>query len=101
MKIKAGDNVVVIAGKDKNKTGKVLRVLPKAGRLVVEGLNKATKHVRKTKERAGQKIEFEAPMDASNVMIIDPKTKKRARIGYTFEKDGTKKRVTKQAKTTL
>ena len=79
----------------------MLRVLPKAGRLVVEGLNKATKHVRKTKERAGQKIEFEAPMDASNVMIIDPKTKKRARIGYTFEKTALKKRVTKQAKTTL
>ena len=74
MKIKTGDNVIVIAGKDRNKTGKVLRVVNKSGRVVVEGINKVVRHMKKTKQRAGQMVTFEAPLHASDVMLLDPTT---------------------------
>lgn len=94
MKIKIGDNVMVIAGKNKKQTGTVKKVLVKTGRVVIDGINKVTRHVRKTKQGAGQKVVFEAPIHASNVMVIDPKTKKPSRISYKTE--GNKKvRVTK------
>lgn len=79
--------VVVITGKNKNKTGKIVKILPKQNRVVVEGLNKVTRHVKKTREKQGQKIEFEAPMHLSNVMLIEPESKKRTRVGYKVEKD--------------
>lgn len=101
MKIKTGDIVVVIAGKERNKTGKVMRVLKKTDRVVVEGLNKVVRHMRKTKTQAGQKVSFEAPMHASNVMMIDPKTKKATRIGYKVNKEGKKERIAKKSNTVL
>jgi len=101
MKIKTGDTVVVIAGKHKNKTGKVMRVLPKTDRIVVESVNTVTRHVKKTKERAGQKVTFEAPFQASNVMLVDPKTKKPTRIGYQVDSKGKKTRIAKKSKTVL
>lgn len=101
MKIKKGDQVVVITGKDRNKTGKVMRILKKSGRVVVEGVNKVTRHMRKTKTHAGQKVVFEAPLNASNVMLLDPKTKKASRVGYQVNKDGKKERVAKKSKTIL
>lgn len=94
MKIKQGDNVMVIAGKNKKQTGIVKEVLAKSNRVIIDGVNKVTRHVRKTKQGAGQKVTFEASIHASNVMIIDPKTKKPSRIAYKIE--GNKKvRVTK------
>lgn len=101
MKIKVNDLVVVIAGKDRNKTGKVLRVLEKANRVVVEGVNKAVRHMRKTKTQKGQRVEFNAPLSASNVMVLDPKTKKATRIGYNITKDGKKERIAKKSKTVI
>lgn len=101
MKIRIGDNVVVIAGKNKGKTGKVMRVLPKTERVVIEGINKVKRHVRKNKERAGQIIEFEAPLHVSNVMLVDPKTKKRSRIGYTIDSNKKKVRTSKNSQSTL
>lgn len=101
MKIKTGDNVVVIAGKDRNKTGKVMRVLEKSGRVVVEGLNTVTRHMKKTAQKKGQKVSFEAPLNASNVMLIDPKTKKATRIGYRVSKDGKKERIAKNSNTVI
>lgn len=101
MKIKTGDMVVVIAGKERNKTGKVMRVLKKTDRVVVEGLNKVVRHMRKTKSQAGQKVAFEAPLHASNVMVLDPKTKKATRIGYKVNKDGKKERIAKKSNTVL
>lgn len=89
MKIKTGDTVVVIAGKNRNKTGRVMKIDLKSLRVTVEGVNKVTRHHRKTKQGAGQKIEFEAPIHISNVMVIDPKTKKGTRVGYKM--DGKKK----------
>ena len=72
MKIKKGDNVIVIAGKDNGKTGKVIKAFPKENRVVVEGINKIKKHQRPTKSGAkGQVIEKPMPMNVSNVMIIE------------------------------
>lgn len=101
MKIKKGDMVVVIAGKDRNKTGKVIEILKKNDRVVVEGVNKVVRHVRKTKTRAGQKVTFEAPIHMSNVMVVDPKTKKGTRVGYRMAKDGKKERIAKKSNTVL
>lgn len=101
MKIKVNDQVVVIAGKDRNKTGKVLRVLEKSNRVVVEGVNVAIKHTRKTRGQKGQRVEFNASLSASNVMVLDPKTKKATRIGYRVTKDGKKERIAKKSKTVI
>lgn len=101
MKIKVNDQIIVIAGKDRNKTGKVLRVLQKSNRVVVEGVNKAVRHMRKSRTQKGQKVEFNAPIHASNVMLIDPKTKKGTRVGYNITKDGKKERITKKSKTVI
>ena len=96
MKIRTGDMVVIITGKDKGKTGKILRVLPLKTRVVVEGANMRTRHIPKNPQRAGQKIRYEASIHASNVMLIDPKTKKRTRIGFVIE-DGVKKRIARRS----
>ena len=96
MKIHTGDTIVVITGKDKGKTGSVLRILAAKNRLVVGGVNMRTKHVRATPQRAGQKIRYEASIHASNVMIVDPKSKKRTRIGYVCDEKG-KKRIAKRS----
>lgn len=86
MKIKTGDNVLVIAGKDRGKSGKIIRVDKKDNRVVVEKLNMRVKHVKKTKTSKGQKISFEAAMNASNVMILCPHCSKPARVGYLIDK---------------
>lgn len=97
MKIRTGDTVVVISGKDKGKTGSVLRVLPNKGRVVVADINLRTKHVKATAQQAGQKITYEASIDASNVMLLDPKTKKRTRIAYRKNEKGFKERIAKKS----
>ncbi len=82
MKIKKGDNIIVISGKDKGKTGKITKSLPKEGRIVVEGVNVRKVHERPKKSgQKGQIVERSMPIDASNVMIADPKTNKPSRIG--------------------
>lgn len=101
MKIKVNDQVVVISGKDRNKTGKVLKVLEKSNRVVVEGVNTSVRHMKKTRTQKGQKVEFNAPLSASNVMFLDPKTKKPTRVGYQISKDGKKERIAKKSKTVI
>jgi len=96
MKIRTGDTVVVIAGKDKGKTGQVLRVLPTKKRVVVSDINMRTKHVKKTPQRAGEIVKYEAGIDQSNVMLVDPKTKKRTRVGFIKDEKG-KKRIAKKS----
>ncbi|OGJ54745.1 50S ribosomal protein L24 [Candidatus Peribacteria bacterium RIFCSPHIGHO2_02_FULL_49_16] len=93
MKIRVGDSVVIITGKDKGKVAQVLRVFADDNRLIVEGANMRTKHIRKTPQRPGERIRYEASLHASNVMIIDPKTKKRSRIRFDDEAGGKKLRV--------
>lgn len=94
MKLHTGDTVVVISGKDKGKQGTIIRILEAKNRVVVEGINMRVRHVKKTQNQAGQRITFEAALHASNVMVLDPKTKKPTRIGYKVdEKTGAKSRI--------
>ena len=98
MKVKVGDNVRILAGKDKGKEGRIIKTLKKDNKVVVEGVNVIKKHVKPNRmNEAGGIITKEAPIHASNVMIIDPKTKKRTRIGHTTDKKGKKVRITKKS----
>ena len=101
MNFKQGDKVVVIAGSSKGKEGKITRVLKSQNKVVVEGVNIVKKHVKPNGQTAGSIIEMEAPIHASNVMIVDPKTKKRTRIGHTIDKKGKKIRVSKKSNENL
>ena len=97
MNFKTGDKVVVIAGKDKGKEGKIIKTLKDENRVVVEGINIVKKTVKPNGQNPGSITEVEAPIHASNVMIVDPKTKKRTRIGHTTDKKGKKIRITKKS----
>ncbi|MDB5367266.1 MAG: rplX [Rhodospirillales bacterium] len=92
-KIKKGDRVVVITGRDKGKRGEVVRVLPDADRLVVTGVNIVKRHTRPTPASAGGIVEKEATIHVSNVAHIDPKTDKPTRVGFKTLEDGRKIRV--------
>ena len=96
MQIKKDDTVVVIAGKDKGKTGTVLRTIPKKNKVVVEGVNMQTKHARATRTSASEIKHMEGPIDASNVMFYDKDAKKATRIGHKVE-DGKKVRDSKKS----
>ena len=101
MNFKTGDKVVVISGKDKGKEGNITKVLRSENKVVVEGVNVVKKHVKGNGQQAGSINEMEAPIHASNVMILDPKTKKPTRIGHSINKDGKKIRVTKKSNSSL
>lgn len=101
MNFKTGDKVVVISGKDKGKEGKITHVLRNENRVVVEGVNIVKKHVKGNGQTAGSINEVEAPIHASNVMIVDPKTNKPTRIGHKINKDGKKIRITKKSNSSL
>ena len=101
MNFKTGDKVVVIAGKDRGKEGNITKVLRAEQKVIVEGVNVVKKHVKPNGQTAGSIVEMEAPIHASNVMIVDPKTKKRTRVGHTVDKKGNKVRVTKKSNSNL
>ncbi len=101
MNFKTGDKVVVIAGKDKGKEGSITKVLRNENKVVVEGINVAKKHVKPNGQTAGSIVDIELPINASNVMIIDPKTKKPSRIGSTTDKNGKKIRIAKKSNSNL
>ncbi len=94
MRITKGDTVRVMRGDDKGKTGEVIRVFPKTGRLTVKGVNIVKKHrkARRAEEQSGI-IELEAPIHASNVMLMDPKKDTATRIRMRIDEDGTKERI--------
>lgn len=98
MKIKVGDNVKVLSGNDKGKEGEVLKVIPKENKVVVKGVNMRKKHqkARRQGEQSGI-LEYEFPINVSKVGYIDPKTKEVSRIGYKFDKDGKKVRISKKS----
>jgi large subunit ribosomal protein L24 len=107
LKIRRDDEVIVISGKDRGKTGKVMRVDPKKQRVYVEGLNLVKRHQRPQQVRDAQRaesvggvIEKEGPIHISNVMLIDPKDKKPTRVGVTRE-GGSRNRVTRRSGTKL
>ena len=101
MNFKVGDEVVVITGSDKGKTGKILKTLRSENKVVVEGVHVVKKHQKPTGQETGGIIDIEKPISASNVMIVDPKTKKRTRIGHTTNKNGKKIRITKKSNAEL
>jgi len=96
MNFKKGDKVVVISGKSKGVEGTISAIL-KNNKVIVEGANMVKKHIKPNGQTSGSIVEVEAPIDASNVMLIDPKTKKRTRIGHTTDKKGNKVRVAKKS----
>ena len=96
LKIKKGDTVKVISGKDKGKTGKVLQVMPKIGKVIVENINIHTRF-QKSKQagQPGQKVTFAAGLQASKVMLIDNNSGTTTRVGYKFLESGNKQRIGK------
>lgn len=101
MKIKANDKVRVMRGKDAGKEGKVTQVFPRENTVVVEGVHIMKKHLRGRKSgEKGSIIELSAPINVSNVMLIDPASGKPTRVGYTMD-GGQKKRIAKKSKTVL
>lgn len=95
-KIKKGDKVIVLAGKDKGKTGQVLKVIPSETRALVQGINLMRKHQKQTQTQDGGIITREAPIHLSNIALVDAKDNKPTRVGFKIE-DGVKKRVAKRS----
>ncbi|NPA46042.1 MAG: 50S ribosomal protein L24 [Chlorobi bacterium] len=96
-KIKTGDTVQVMSGKDRGKKGKVLKIIRSKDRVIVEGVNIITKRVKPTAENPeGGLVEKEAPVHISNVMLVDPKSGEPTRVGYRFDENGNKKRYSKK-----
>ncbi|PWC43808.1 50S ribosomal protein L24 [Azospirillum sp. TSO22-1] len=100
-KIKTKDKVVVLSGKDKGKTGEVVKVLPKEARVVVAGVNVVKKHTRPSARSQGGIVEIEAPIHVSNVAHVDPKDGKPTRVGFKVLEDGRKVRVAKRSGETI
>jgi large subunit ribosomal protein L24 len=94
LKIKKGDRVRVLSGKDRGKEGTVLRALPEEGKVIVEGVNTAKKHQKPTRvNQSGGIINRDMPIDVSNVAVLSPGDGRPTRIGYKVQADGTKVRV--------
>lgn len=105
MKVKKGDSVLVISGKDKGRTGKITKALPKELKILIEGINLKKKHVKPRREgEKGQVVAIPALMDISNIKLICPKCGKATRVGYKMEKgekETTKNRICKKCKQTI
>jgi large subunit ribosomal protein L24 len=95
LKLKKGDEVIVITGRDKGKSGKILRAFPDARRVIVQGVNTVRRHTRPTRTQSGGIVEKELPVSISNLAILDPKTGQASRVGYKFLEDGRKVRIAK------
>jgi large subunit ribosomal protein L24 len=97
MKIKKGDRVRVLSGKDRGKEGVVMRALPAEGKVIVDGVNIAKKHQKPTKmTMQGGIIDKDMPIDASNVAVIDPSDGKPTRVGFKIDADGHKTRISRR-----
>jgi len=96
LKIKKGDKVIVITGKDKGKSGEVLNVIPKDNRVILRGINVAKRHTAQSQTSQGGILDKEMSINVSNVSHIDPKDNKATKIGYKFLKDGRKVRFSKR-----
>ncbi len=96
LKIKKGDQVIVLSGDDKGKTGEVVKAMPKEGKVVVQGVNLVKRHTKPSQTTTGGIITKEAPINASNVALVDPKTSKATKVGYK-ELNGKKVRVARKS----
>ena len=97
LKIKKGDQVIVLAGRDKGKKGEVLRVIPKENRAIVQGVNIVKRHTRPSQTQSGGIIEREASIHVSNLAHVDPKTGDPTRVGFRFLEDSRKVRFAKRS----
>tara|TARA_B000000475_G_scaffold209121_1_gene171144 strand:+ start:254 stop:571 length:318 start_codon:yes stop_codon:yes gene_type:complete len=97
IKLKKGDEVIVLSGKDKGKTGKIVRVMPDIRKVIVADVNKYKKHQKPGNNEPGGIIEKDMPLHVSNVAFYDPSSKKGVRVGYTFDKDNKKMRINKKS----
>ena len=97
LKVKKGDHVIVLAGKDKGKHGEVLQVLPKENRALVQGVNVVRRHTKQTPQQEGGIVSKESSIDLSNLAIEDPKDGKPTRVGFKTLEDGTKVRFAKRS----
>jgi large subunit ribosomal protein L24 len=97
VKVRKGDHVVVLTGKDKGKKGEVLKVMPAENRAIVQGVALVRRHQRQTASQEGGIITKEASIDISNIALEDPKDGKPTRVGYKFLKDGRKVRFAKRS----
>ena len=94
MKLKKGDRVRVLSGKDVGKEGEITRVIPERNRVIVDGVNVAKRHQRATRATMqGGIIDKDMPIDVSNVAVLSPKDNKPTKVGYKFDKDGNKVRI--------
>ncbi|MAA99873.1 MAG: 50S ribosomal protein L24 [Stappia sp.] len=96
-KLKKGDTVVVLTGRDKGKTGEILQVIPADNKAVVRGVNVVRRHQRQSAQQEGGIISKELPVHLSNLAIADPKDGKATRVGFQVKEDGTKVRVAKRS----
>lgn len=96
-KLKKGDRVIVLAGKDKGKSGEIVQVMPAEERAIVRGINLVKRHQRQTQAQEGGIITKEAPIHLSNLAMADPKDNKPTRVGFEVKEDGTKVRVAKRS----
>jgi len=96
-KLKKGDKVVVLTGKDKGKEGEILSVNPKDGKATVSGVNMAIRHTKQSQRSQGGRIPVEAPIQLSNLALVDPKEGGPTRVGFRFLEDGTKVRFAKKS----
>jgi large subunit ribosomal protein L24 len=96
-KLKKGDHVVVLSGRDKGKEGDITRVMPADGRAVVSGINMVIRHTRQTQNDQGGRIPKEMPINLSNIALVDPQEGGPTRVGFKFLVDGTKVRFAKKS----
>ncbi|MEM1266449.1 MAG: 50S ribosomal protein L24 [Pseudomonadota bacterium] len=95
-KLKKGDKVIVLAGKDKGREGEIVRMMPKDGKAIVDGINTAIRHRRQDRQGEGGRIPVDMPIDLSNLALKDPKTGEPTRVGFRIE-DGKKVRFAKKS----
>ena len=96
MKLKIGDEIQVLTGKNKGKKGKVIKLFRNSNKITVEKVNLITKHIKKTAQKPGEKLRYEAPFQASNAILICPKCSKTTRIGHNKLENGKKQRICKK-----
>ena len=96
-RLRKGDDVVVISGRDKGKTGSILRVIRSEDRVIVDGINMVKRHTRPSQAQPGGIVNKEAPIHISNVALADPKDRSATRVGYKFLEGGRKVRVAKRS----
>ncbi len=96
-KLKKGDHVIVLSGRDKGKEGDIIRVVPSQGRALVSGVNMVIRHTRQTQTVQGGRLSKELPINLSNIALVDPRDGGPTRVGFKFLEDGTKVRFAKKS----